>query len=68
MVPSSLAMDFGPLQQSNKREILENILNSPLAEFLDPPLMAFTQINLNKLHHYLRMPKLRKMMSLKSVT
>src|SRR6218665_1749526 len=27
--PSSLAIDFGPLQQRNKHEILENILNCP---------------------------------------
>ena len=27
--PSSLVIDFGPLQQRNKREILGNILNFP---------------------------------------
>ena len=35
--PSSLSMDFDPIQQRNKREILGNVLNwPPIAECLDP--------------------------------
>jgi len=55
--PSSLAIDFGPLQRRNKREILGNILNcSPrrmLAWILGPaecrpmdPLVYLTTIQL----------------------
>jgi len=35
--PSSLDIDFSPLQQRNKRVTLENIKAASLAESLDPP-------------------------------
>src|SRR6218665_2996764 len=51
MAPTSVAIDLGPLQQRNKREILGNMLNwpssrmsglmwPPLAKCLDLPVLA----------------------------
>jgi len=45
--PSSVAIDFGPLQQRNKCDILENILNFPLAKCLDLPLEVGSRALIN---------------------